>query len=319
MPHRRLSDAPSPTRRLDGLEQSQGAALWLKDDGVFGTIYGGNKVRKLEWLLPDIEVRGSRSLFTWGGLATHWGLAAALYAQEIGVESVISLVDQPVDDHVRAHLKKLRDHARLHRHRSSITAALAAPLEIATSSIRQRGLPYILPPGGSSPLGALGYVEAGLELAHQVEVGELPEPSHIVVAVGSGGTAAGLLTGLRLAGLSSRIVGVVVAHQLKRERAVVQGLAARALNLIRKRGAAIPDDPALTRNGLELTRAWLGPGYGRSTEESERALALARENAGLELDPVYTAKAMAALLALDARGYFGKGPVLFLNTYNSLR
>ncbi len=316
--HKSLGNSPSPVRALTPLQHPGGASLWLKDDGVFGSVYGGNKVRKLEWLLPELERRRPKSLFTWGGLTTHWGLAAALYARQIGVSTFVSLVDQPQDDLVRAHIGRLGEIADVRWHSSIRAAALAAPLEIARVALADRRRPYLAPPGGSSAFGVLGYVEAGLEIAQQVHSGELPSPNHIVVAVGTGGTAAGLLVGLRASGLQTRVLGVVVTHQLPRQRAVVRGLASRALKLLRKRGANLPSNSVFLGKGLELTRAWLGQGYGHRTQEAEDARALASDRVGLSLDPVYTAKAMAALLALDRRGYFGRDPVLFLNTHDGL-
>jgi D-cysteine desulfhydrase len=126
-----------------------------------------------------------------------------------------------------------------------------------------------------------------------------------------------LALGLRIAGLRARVVGVVVAHQLRLDTRVVTRLAGRAAVLLRRHGAEV-GDVRLRPEDLLITREWLGAGYGHRTADSERALALAAAREGLELDPVYTAKAMAALLALNARGRFGENPVLFVNTYDSL-
>src|SRR5690349_22668326 len=107
LPHLRLGDAPSPVRRLDHLAP-EGTELWVKDDGAYGNGgWGGNKVRKLEWLLPDVRRRGRKSILTVGGLGTNWGLATALYAREQGLDTALALVDQPIDDHVRAQLARL--------------------------------------------------------------------------------------------------------------------------------------------------------------------------------------------------------------------
>jgi D-cysteine desulfhydrase len=284
--------------------------VWLKDDGAFGDGgWGGNKVRKLEWLIPDAKRRGRRTILTFGGLGTNWGLATALYARDQGLETVLALVDQPLDDHVRAQFGRLeRSGATLRFTHSKALTIAALPLLLARYSSRGR-LPYLLPAGGSSPLGALGYVEAALELAAQVRAGDLPEPSHVVTAVGTGGTAAGLLFGLRLAGLSTRIVGVVVNDKLRLDADVVVRLARRAERLLRHRGAQLPP-LELDAGDLMVTRDWLGPGYGQATADGERAQALVDEEEDLALDPVYTAKAMAALLAMNAAGRF-PGPVLF--------
>jgi D-cysteine desulfhydrase len=153
-------------------------------------------------------------------------------------------------------------------------------------------------------------VEAALELAAQVEQGDLPEPTHVVVALGSGGTAAGLLLGLRLAGLRSRVVGVVVNDTLRLDPPVLARLARRSLSLLRRRGARIPG-PGPGPDDLTVTREFLGAGYGHATPESREVLA----SADLELDPVYTAKAMAGLVGMARNGRLGDGPVLFLNTH----
>lgn len=309
LPHVALGGGPTPVAPLAGLSEGR-AEVWIKDDGAYGDGgWGGNKVRKLEWLLPDVRRRGRGTILTVGGLGTNWGLATALYAREQGLRTVLALVDQPVDEHVRAQLQRLRDAgARLHFTRTKARTIATVPYLLA----RYRR-PVVLPPGGSSPLGALGYAEAALELAEQVRSGALPEPSHVVTAVGSGGTAAGLLLGLQLAGLRTRVVAVVVNDSLRLDARTLTRLAARARDELARRGAR---PPALDRSAERLTvvRDFLGPAYGHATPAGRRALDLARERAGLPLEPVYTAKAMAALLAFDAAGRFGDGPVLFLQT-----
>ncbi|MFI5427027.1 pyridoxal-phosphate dependent enzyme [Aeromicrobium sp. UC242_57] len=208
LPHFRLGTGPTPVQRLELPDRDD---VWVKDESGFGDGgWGGNKVRELEWIIPEAHRRGRSTLFTVGGIGTHWGLAAALYGREHGLRTVLGLVDQPVDDHVRDQLRRLGESgAVLHRYRTVGRLKLAAPWLLARYSTRGR-LPYYLPAGGSSPVGSLAYVDTALEIAAQVEAGVMPEPATIVTAVGSGGTAAGLLLGLRLAGLSTRVLGVVV-------------------------------------------------------------------------------------------------------------
>lgn len=302
LPHVALGEGPTPVRPLAGLRDG----LWLKDEAPYGTAWGGNKVRKLEWILPDAKRRGRRTILTFGALGTNHGLATALYAREQGLRCAIALVDQPVDDHVRAQLARLESSgAVLHRTHTKARTVAAVPWLLA----RHRW-PYLLPVGGSSPIGALGYVEAAFEIAAQVRDGALPEPVHVAVAVGSGGTAAGLLLGLRLAGLRTKVLGIVVNDALKLDHGTLTRLARRSARLLRKRGADVADPEP---GDLIVTRDWLGPGYGHATPESERAIVLARERGGLELDPVYTAKALAGVLGTaDA---LGEGPVLYVHTH----
>ena len=315
LPYAALSERPTPVRELAALNAAAAgrAPLWIKDDGAYGSGgWGGNKVRKLEWLLPEAERRGARTILTVGGLGTNWGLAAALYGRRRGLKTALALVDQPLDDHVRAQFDRLqRSGAAIHLTHTKARTIAAAPA-LYLRHFDGFTPPYLLPAGGSSPIGAIGYVEGALEIAAQVAAGEIAKPTHVVTAAGSGGTAAGLAVGLRLAGLTTTVVAVVVNDSLRLDRRALANLGRRTEKLLRGRGAVIPAPAADLR--IDSIDDWLGPGYGHPTPESERALALAGESEGLILDPVYTAKAMAATLALNAAGRFGDGPVLFLQT-----
>ena len=176
------------------------------------------------------------------------------------------------------------------------------------------GFPYPIPPGGSNALGALGYVDAAHELADQIARDELPEPSHVVVSLGSGGTSAGLLAGIRLAGLRSRLVCVLVSDVAPVTSRKIARLARRALALVGRHGTTV--DVAVPGDGdVEIERGWLGRGYGHATPEAEGATRLLGERAGVRLDSVYTSKTVAAVLDLNRRGAFGAGPVLYWHTY----
>ncbi|MGW3498881.1 1-aminocyclopropane-1-carboxylate deaminase/D-cysteine desulfhydrase [Streptomyces sp. NPDC001020] len=289
--------------------------MWLKDDSGYGRGgWGGNKVRKLEWHLPEAR-RRNRTILTVGGLGTNWGLAAALYAREQGLDVALGLIDQPMDDHVRAQLARLRaSGATLHFLHTRNRLVLAAPWLFARHT-RGIHLPYYLPAGGSSPLGALGSVECALELAEQVASGLLPEPAWIVTPVGSGGTAAGLALGFRFAGLRTRVLGVIVNDTLRLDAVTLSRLAARSLALLRSRGADPSTVAAPRPHEIVTEYGWLGPGYAHPTAQGRFARDRADSEEGLELEDVYTAKAFAALLDLDAANRFGPEPVVFLNTF----
>jgi len=302
-----LGSAPTPVRSLPGLSAGP-AELWLKDESVFGDGgWGGNKVRKLEWLIPEAKRRERSTVLTVGGLGTNWGLACALYGREHGLRTVLALIDQPVDDHVEAQMRRLRaSGAEIHFTHSKARTVAKVPW------LMLRHRPYFVPAGGSSPVGTLGAVEIGLELAAQVESGEIPEPSHVVTAVGSGGTAAGLLLGLQLAGLESKVVAAVVNDTLRLDSRALLRLSDRTAALLKDRGADL-DGHQVDDARLVVVRSQLGPGYGHPTPQARSARELTAERTGLELDPVYTAKAMAGLLELND-GQLGPGPVVFLNT-----
>ncbi|WP_395658071.1 1-aminocyclopropane-1-carboxylate deaminase/D-cysteine desulfhydrase [Nocardioides sp.] len=303
LPHVRLGAVPTPVRRL---ELGHRAEVWVKDESAFGDGgWGGNKVRKLEWIIAEAHRRGSTTLLTVGGIGTHWGLACALYGREHGLRTVLGLVDQPLDDHVRDQLRRLEaSGAVLHRYRSSNRLRLAAPYLMA------RYRPWYVPAGGSHPVGALAYVDVALEIADQVAAGALPEPATLVVPVGSGGTVAGLALGLRLAGLDrTRLLGVVVNDLLRLDRPSIARLAGRTGALLARAGLArVP-----TAVEADLPRDWLGEGYGVPTPAGSAEVARATE-AGIPVEPVYTGKALAAVRELDARGELA-GPVLWLATH----
>jgi len=311
--HLALGTGPTPVGPLaDGLVR--GAEVWVKDEGRFGDgAWGGNKVRKLEWILGEARRRGTRTLFTVGGIGTHWGLAAALYGREQGLRTMLGLVDQPVDDHVREQLARLEaSGADLHRYRDTRRLKLAAPGLIASAALRDRKLPWYLPAGGSNEFGALAYVDTALEIAAQVDAGELPEPATVVTAVGSGGTAAGLALGLRLAGLRTRVLGVVVNDMFPLTAPVIVRLANRTADLLRARGAVL-DLPPLVPGDVTMRADWLGTTYGDPTPASTTAVEDAATR-GLTLEPVYTGKALAAVRDLVGTVTLPE-PVLWLNTH----
>lgn len=308
-------------RLLDRLGAEAGRApVWIKNDGVYGGLWGGNKARKLEYLLARVRERGHSTIVTGGALGTNHGLSVALHARELGLRCVLVLVPQPLDDHVRRQIERIEGSgAVVHRFGGTLRAVAAAPFLIlrhADPRARRR-LPYFMPVGGSSPLGCVGYVAAAVELGRQVEAGELPEPSHVVIAVGSGGTAAGLVAGLRLAGLRSRVVGVLVNDRTPVSRRGIARLARRTLRLLRRSGAAI-GEIEIGADDLDLERGWLGGGYGHATAEADAAIRLFGAREGIRLEPVYTGKAAAGLLEMNRAGRFGDGPLLYWHTYHAL-
>ena len=272
----------------------------MKDDSRTAPLWGGNKPRKLEWLIADARRKGRGTLLTFGGLATNHGLATALYAREHGLRCVLALLDQPMDEHVERQLERI--HASgAHVYVTHTKARTVAALPWL---MLRHGRAYFVPPGGSSPVGSLGFVEAALELGEQVRRGELPEPATVWCALGSGGTAAGLALGLRMAGLRTRVRAVHVNDALKLTEGTIVRLARRT---------PLPDSEV---NEVQVVHGYLGAGYGHGTPEAERAIERAREAEGLTLDPVYTGKTMAALLDHVERG--ADGPALYWHTYNGV-
>ena len=318
LPRHALTHLPTPVAPLDRLAAARGLGpLWIKRDDVSCALYGGNKPRKLEWLLGAARARGRRAVITFGGIGTHHGLATALCARDAGMGCVLVLLPQPLTAHVRRTL--LLHHAsgaELHLAHSVAGVAVTALRRCAVGLAG--GAPLaIIPTGGTSALGAVGYVNAGLELADQVRAGALPEPAAVFVPLGSGGTVAGLLLGLRLAGLRAPVVGVLVTDILPPSPRRLLALARATLRHLRALDPTLPDVP-LSPADLRIERTQLGPGYGAVTDAGVAAQRLFAECEGVALETTYTAKAAAALLELAARPAWHGLPLLFWNTYSSI-
>lgn len=318
LPRVPLTTLPTPVVRVPELERQTGAAeLWVKRDDRSGATYGGNKPRKLEYIVGDALARGRRTLLTFGGLGTHHGLATALAARAAGLDCRLVLVPQPVTAHVR---RMLLLHclagASLHLAESPLLAAATGARLWVLDLLRGRR-PQLVPVGGSSPLGVLGMVDAAFELAEQVREGVLPEPDWVFAALGSGGTAAGLVLGLRLAGLRSRVAAVLVTDLLPPTAPRLARLARRALRVLRQADPGVPEVQVRAEDFLILDR-WVGAGYGAPTAAAERACRLAEDEAGLRLEVTYTGKALAALLETAREEPVRGKRVLYWHTYSSV-
>ncbi len=308
-----IVEAPTPVHSLEGLSTHLGSEVWIKRDDKTSSIYGGNTPRKLEFLLGEALSRGYKTLVTGGGIGTNHGLATAVFGRRLGFHVVLGLFNQPVTAHVRKSLLLYHAYGAEMFFVNNLLSALWR--FHVTERIRRRDA-YFIPGGGSSPVGVLGYVDAGLELAMQVERKELPRPKAIYLAVGSGGTVAGLVLGLRLAGLRARVVGIQVAPRLLANPKVSLRLARKALKVMRRHDRTVPELD-LSLADMPMSASYYGPGYGHPTDGARRALALMARTEGIDLDLTYTAKALSGLLH-QVRSEGEKGPVLFWNTFNSV-
>ena len=281
-----LAKVPTPVERVTGLS-SEGSELWVKRDDKTHDVYGGNKVRKLEWLLAAALAQGAKRIVTAGAVGSHHVLATTYFGRLQGLEVEAVLVPQPRSAHVVAVLRAgLALGLSAYAVRSRIEAPFAVALRAMTGA-------RVVPLGGSSTTGSMGYVNAARELAAQIREGALPEPDVCVVALGSGGTAAGLAAGFEAEGLKTRVVGVCVADPPWLVRLTTLWLARSCALRVLPR----PEAPlAAMRARLTMDARFLGAGYGHPTDDGEKATALARDVAGLTLDPTYTAKAFASAL-----------------------
>ena len=313
LPHHAFLPGPTPVGPLPlpGVPE-----LWVKRDDRSSPLYGGNKPRKLEFLMGEAEARRARRVLTTGGIGTHHGLATTIFARECGIATTLVLVDQPVTAEVRESLRLFSAFGAEVVDARSVPGAVRHGARVLARSWLRGERPYLVATGGTSATGNLGFVSAALELAQQIREGALPEPVALFLPVGSGGSAAGVALGLRLAGLATRVVGVLVTDILPPSPERLARLARASLRRLRR---ADPGLPALRieARDFELPRTQLGPGYGATTPEAETALAAA-EAAGLRLEVTYSAKCLAEILARGRRGELPRGPVLFWHTFNGV-
>jgi D-cysteine desulfhydrase len=318
LPRVALTTLPTRVHRLERLGQEIGVVqLWVKRDDASGPLYGGNKPRKLEFLLGAARAEGKAVVLTFGGIGTHHGLATAICARSVGVRCILMLLRQPVTEHVRRCL--LMDHAAgAELHYAPTVARLAGrTLQVCGAELLHGTLPYIIPAGGTSPLGTLGYVNAALELCEQIAAGELPEPDRIFVPLGSGGTVAGLVLGAKLAGLRTRVAAVLVTDILPPNAGRLARLATKSLGILRQASADVPP-LAIHPEDFDIIEGYLGPSYGAPTDAARRARDVMHHLEGIELETTYTAKCLAGMMDAVRRGPGRDGCVLFWNTYSSI-
>ncbi len=312
MPWAAIAATPTPVAELPA-PAGFGGRLFAKRDDLTSPLYGGNKVRKFEYLLADAERGGAHTLVTLGGIGSNQCLAATLHGRARGHAIELSLIWQPLTDGVRRALQGMVAAGARIRYADSMVGALVNEQRAMRESRRAGTDPYHIPFGATNALGALGYVAAALELAEQVRAGACPEPDVQLVAAGTCGTAAGLLVGTRLAGLNSRLVAVGVVHRSLLTRALILWYANRTAALLSR---ADPATPRMRFGSGDVTVAGdqLGDGYGHATAAAHSAVEWAQPY--LALETTYTGKTLASLLQPHGP-LAGARVVLFWNTQNS--
>ncbi len=291
LPWVRLGDWPTPVSRVEGPPGFRGA-LWVKRDDRSSSTYGGNKVRKLEYLLADALDQGTGRLITTGVVGSHHCLATCVHGRRVGLPTTLVVFPQPETEHSRTIAGLNTAWADEVRHCGSF--ASQPFVEAAVRWRRRSDNPYVIPGGGSNAIGALGYVAGALELAEQVRAGELPRPDTITVAAGTLGTVAGLAVGTAMTDLTDRIIGVRIVPSTVGNSLVLGRLVEGAVRRLTQAGLRMPD-PRLAMERVQLVGDFFGAGYGHPTESGARATTWFGGQ-GLTLDPSYTAKTAAGLL-----------------------
>ncbi len=313
-PRVRLGHFPTPLEPMDNLTEALGGPrLFIKRDDCTGLASGGNKTRKLEFLMADAVQQGADSVITVGAVQSNHTRQTAAAAAKLGLKCEVVLqrrvdmADPEYETNGNVFLDRLFG-ARLHYIAGDDDDERAVQ-ELAEEAKRAGGKPYVIPAGGANRIGSLGYVNCAQELLQQTN--DMPI-DWLVLATGSAGTHAGLLTGLVGAGSAIKVLGICVRRPKAEQEEKVYELAAEVAAFVGLE-AAIPRDSVIANGD------YVGPGYGMPTPEMIEAVNLTAHREGILLDPVYTGKAMAGLIALVRQGFFAKDDtVVFLHTGGSV-
>ncbi len=287
-----------------------GERLWVKRDDLTSSLYGGNKARKVEYLFGGMRPNRD-ALLTAGAMATHHGLSCVLHGAVVGVDVALVLCPQADAPGIETN-RRIFDRLDIARFETQGNAGIPAAFLRGRYALKRRGLdPKLVLFGGSNASGTLGYVDAACEIADAVAAGECPMPDVVFTAHGTGGTAVGLSIGFELAGLPTRVRAVRVADAFVNNSVLLSPVAFGVRRVLRRAGAQV------ARVGFgryELETGYYGAGYGHATSAGADAMATG-ESAGLVVDQVYTAKALAA--TLDYARTHPREHVMFVSTLSS--
>ena len=311
-PRLRYGHLPTPIEPLKNLTSHlNGPNIWVKRDDCTGMSTGGNKTRKLEFLMAEAQAQKADVVLTIGATQSNHARQTVAFAARMGIKSHILLEDRTgINDINYKHngnvfLDQLHG-TTIEEHPADTD--MDAAMEIAANRLRSEGFnPYTIPGGGSNPIGALGYVNAATEIVSQANNLGVPF-AHIVHATGSTGTQAGMVTGLKGTNSKIPLLGISVRSAKTIQEENVFRLAVSTAELL--------DCPGLVnRSDIVVDSNYIGEGYGIPTDATIEAIELLAQMEGLLLDPVYSAKAMAGLIDLVQKGVFNRNEnVLFLHT-----
>ncbi len=314
-PRRRYTEGWTPLEHLPHLTQyMNGPHIFIKRDDLLGLAGGGNKTRKLEFLVADALRQEADTLITVGAVqSNHCRLTLGAAAKE-GMRCRL-VIEQRVPDSYDYDATGNNFLFRLLGVEKTtvvdLGTDLGAVMQAEADELEEEGRKgYVIPGGGSNPLGALGYVSCAQEILAQAFDKRL-QFEHLVCASGSGGTHSGLLVGLGAMSSEIQVTGIGVRRSVEEQEELIGALVTETREFL-----GLPSE--LSEGELEIFDDYVGPGYSLPTEEMAEAVRIFARTEGMLLDPVYTGKAAAGLLDLIQKGHFQKGEkVLFLHTGGS--
>lgn len=314
-PRLRCGHWPTPLEPMPRLSKHLGGPeLWVKRDDCTGLSTGGNKTRKLEFLVADAIDKQADVIITQGATQSNHARQTAALCAKVGIECHILLEDRTGFEDFDY---KLNGNVLLDRlHGATVSqrpggADMQAEMESLAATLSTQGRrPYVIPGGGSNPIGALGYVNAALELTTQLNEMNL-DATHLVLATGSSGTHAGLIAGLSILNSPLKVIGFGVRAPKQKQEQMVYDLACKTAALLGHEGV-------VDREAVFADCDYVGPGYGLPTEAMVEAVTLLAQTEGLLFDPVYTGKGLSGMIDWIRKGNFtAADKIIFLHTGGS--
>lgn len=325
LPHISLGSLPTPIHKAEKLAQLLNIKnLYIKRDDLSGTKLsdgtqepGGNKVRKLEFILANALALNAKSVLTLGDAGSNHVLATTIYAKQLGLESIIMLSPQRPTAYARRNL--LLDHffgADIHYFSSEALRDVAVSKLARELNKAKKTLPYFIPMGGSNELGCIGFVNAAFELKEQIAAGLIPTPDIIYLALGTAGMTAGLMVGLKAAQLPCKVIPVRISMTAEYKIWLLEQMLNKTAAYLHTNDETFPE-LQFTQKEINLDNDFAGTGYAAITKEAALAIELLSKTEGIKLEGTYTGKAFAALVANAQKGDLANKTVLFWNSFSA--
>ncbi|MGI9202543.1 MAG: 1-aminocyclopropane-1-carboxylate deaminase/D-cysteine desulfhydrase [Woeseiaceae bacterium] len=312
LPRLNLASLPTPVKSQEINVGNATHSLSIKYDNLTGTLYGGNKVRKLEYIFPRAIERHRLRIATFGAVGSNHALATALYARKAGFDCTCLLSHQAKTPLIG---RTLNAHVKNNTELICYGGSYHERIGILRKSLWGRHT-WVIPIGGSSWLGTMGFVAAGLELTEQIKRGEIPKPDRLYVGTGTMGTAVGLALGLASGGLDTEINAVRITPGSLTNLGAIRALTCKTAAMMHALDETVPPDLAGKTN-IRLRDEFFGPGYAESTIASEAAVRFGLDQLDLALETTYTGKTLAAVLSDLQSPTACKLNPLYWHTYNS--
>ena len=312
LPRMSLASLPTPVKSRKVYVGNTEHRLSIKYDSQTGSLYGGNKVRKLEYILPRAAERHRLRIATFGAVGSNHALATALYAKEAGFECTCFLSHQAKTPSIG---KTLNAHLENGTELLCYGGSYRERIALLRNALWGRHT-WVIPMGGSSWLGTIGFVAAGLELTEQIKRGEIPSPDRLYVGTGTMGTAVGLALGLAIGGIDTEVNAVRVSHTSITNLGSMRALTHKTAAMMSALDRSVPTDLAAKTN-IRLRDEFFGTGYAHATVASDAAVHFGQEQLALALETTYTGKTLAAALADLQSPETRKLNLLYWHTYNA--